>query len=257
MNMKWVIYIVLILILVGLAGVAGRIYLANRDLVSNAAKTVQELASVKAELVLTKADLAKAKSDLADKDGELAELQNEMTTKGQSTDELNRMFLETQARLASTTEEVEKLKQETKLIDQFKITLGSANVNLYAAIKKFGIGISNADIAKILPADYNLGGSDTDGDGLSDAAEIAFGTKKDNADSDGDGYNDKQEITGGFNPMGAGKLNLDPDFSAKQKGKILLQVQSKGEAWYVSLVDGKKYFLGIPGDGIKAMDLLY
>ncbi len=255
--MKWIIYIVLILILVGLAGVAGRIYLANRDLVSNTAKTIEELASAKAELVLTKDDLAKAKSDLAAKDSELVELENKMTVNGQSADELNRMFLETQARLASTTEEVEKLKQETKLIDQFKITLGSENVNLYAAIKKLGVGISNADIAKIAIADYNLGGADSDGDGLADAAEISLGTKKDNADSDGDGYNDKQEITGGFNPLGAGRLNLDNNFSNNQKGKILLQVQSKGEAWYVSLVDGKRYFLGIPANGVKAMEVLY
>jgi CRISPR/Cas system endoribonuclease Cas6 (RAMP superfamily) len=36
-------------------------------------------------------------------------------------------------------------------------------------------------------------------------------------------------------------------------GRILLQVQSKGEAWYVSPVDFKKYYLGRPADAFALM----
>lgn len=48
---------------------------------------------------------------------------------------------------------------------------------------------------------------DTDDDGLGDFEEI-FDYKTDplNTDSDGDGYTDGQEVSGGYNPLGTGKL---------------------------------------------------
>lgn len=45
-------------------------------------------------------------------------------------------------------------------------------------------------------------------------------------------------------------------FSSKHKGKIFLQVQSKGEAWYVNPQDGKRYFLGRPDDAFAMMKKL-
>ena len=36
-------------------------------------------------------------------------------------------------------------------------------------------------------------------------------------------------------------------------GRILLQVQSKGEAWYVNPLDGNRYFLGRPADALNLM----
>jgi hypothetical protein len=41
---------------------------------------------------------------------------------------------------------------------------------------------------------------DTDGDGLSDAAEVALGTNPNNVDTDGDGHNDKAEVDAGKDP---------------------------------------------------------
>lgn len=43
--------------------------------------------------------------------------------------------------------------------------------------------------------------SDTDGDGLSDTAEAAFGTDPNNPDTDGGGVNDGTEVTAGTNPL--------------------------------------------------------
>lgn len=40
--------------------------------------------------------------------------------------------------------------------------------------------------------------------------------------------------------------SYDLSFSKKQAGRILLQVQNKGEAWYVSPKDFKRYYLGRP-----------
>lgn len=37
------------------------------------------------------------------------------------------------------------------------------------------------------------------------------------------------------------------------KGRILLQVEEKGQAWYVNPVDGKKYYLGRPADAYNVM----
>lgn len=48
---------------------------------------------------------------------------------------------------------------------------------------------------------------DTDGDGLSDKAEIDFWkTNPTNPDSDGDGFNDGVEVFNGYNPAGEGTI---------------------------------------------------
>jgi len=44
-------------------------------------------------------------------------------------------------------------------------------------------------------------------------------------------------------------LNL----SASLSGRILLQVQDKGQAWYVYPIDQKRYFLGSPDDAFAIM----
>ncbi len=40
---------------------------------------------------------------------------------------------------------------------------------------------------------------------------------------------------------------------SRLKGRILLQVEGKGQAWYVSPVDGKRYYLGRPADAFNVM----
>ncbi|HEX4954150.1 MAG TPA: carboxypeptidase regulatory-like domain-containing protein [Thermoanaerobaculia bacterium] len=52
---------------------------------------------------------------------------------------------------------------------------------------------------------------DGDGDGLSDAEEIALGTDPANPDTDGDGLGDGFEVAYGFDPLVAGDEALDPD----------------------------------------------
>jgi len=44
--------------------------------------------------------------------------------------------------------------------------------------------------------------------------------------------------------------------SSHLRGRILLQVQSHGEAWYVSPLSGQKYYLGRPADAFKIMQAL-
>ncbi len=47
----------------------------------------------------------------------------------------------------------------------------------------------------------------------------------------------------------AAEVNL----AQKLSGKILLQVQSAGQAWYVNPTDGRRYFLGSPADALAVM----
>ena len=119
-----------------------------------------------------------------------------------------------------------------------------------------GIGITDDDLSRIPVALDNSTGVDCDGDGLVDGIEDAIGTDKNRSDSDGDGYSDRDEIEAGFNPAGNGRLPLDAAFSRKQAGRIFLQVEGHGEAWYVSPVDAKRYFLGRPSDAFALMRAL-
>ncbi|MBI4253258.1 fibronectin type III domain-containing protein [Candidatus Uhrbacteria bacterium] len=48
----------------------------------------------------------------------------------------------------------------------------------------------------------------------------------------------------------------DGAFAKKQAGRILLQVQSHGEAWYVNPLDAKRYYLGRPSDALAIMRTL-
>lgn len=52
------------------------------------------------------------------------------------------------------------------------------------------------------------------------------------------------------------KLSSDKNLALKVKGRILLQVQSAGQAWYINSVDGKKYYLGRPSDAFIIMKRL-
>lgn len=124
----------------------------------------------------------------------------------------------------------------------------------FQVIRNQGTGISNVNLAKIPIGLSALSGADTDGDGLPDAFEDAIGTDKNKIDSDSDGFNDKAELTGGYAPWAKNvKINYDNTFSAAQKGKIFLQVESRGEAWYVNPSDGKRYFLARPADAFNVM----
>ena len=123
----------------------------------------------------------------------------------------------------------------------------------FEVMKKLGIGISNADLKKIPIALISSPSADNDNDGLPNDLEVAIGSNPNKADTDGDGYNDKQELISGHNLIGGGKDSFDKTFSSKSKGKIFLQVQGAGEAWYVDPVSAKRYFLGRPADAFVLM----
>lgn len=123
----------------------------------------------------------------------------------------------------------------------------------FRIIRERGVGISNANLGKIQVGLSDSSGADTDNDGLSDNFEDAIGTDKSKKDSDGDGHDDKTEIKSGFNPRGAGKLPASADFAKKNIGKIFLQTEGKGEAWYLNPTDNKRYFLGRPADAFSVM----
>ncbi len=123
----------------------------------------------------------------------------------------------------------------------------------YAVMREQGIGITNNDLKKIPLGVEQMSGGDQDGDALSDLFEDAIGTDKNKSDSDNDGFSDRAEIQGGFNPSGSGKLSLNSNFSKGQQGRILLQVESRGEAWYINPKDNKRYFLGRANDAFYLM----
>lgn len=123
----------------------------------------------------------------------------------------------------------------------------------YNALRKFGVGVTNQDLAKIPVGDSKYKSIDSDNDGLDDRTEQALGTDPNKNDSDGDGYSDKEEVYAGYNAKGAGKVKIDSGLVQKVKGKILLEVQGKGEAWYINPTDGKRYFLADANTAYEVM----
>ncbi len=113
----------------------------------------------------------------------------------------------------------------------------------YQALREFGLGITTNDLRGIPIGGQEYGGYDSDGDGLEDKFEEAIGTDGAKMDTDGDGFHDGLEISNGYNPFGKGKQVINTALVDRVKGRILLQVEDAGQAWYVSPVDGKRYYM--------------
>lgn len=125
--------------------------------------------------------------------------------------------------------------------DRFYLPNGAA---AYSALEKFGLGITNNDISKIpVGIESRFEDTDTDHDGLSDKLEESIGTNFLEMDTDGDNFTDLQEILAGYNPLSAGATQIDTNLANRLKGQIVLQVESRGEAWYINPVDAKRYYM--------------
>jgi len=239
---RWIFYGIIFLVFLGTIGLIVKIYNANSallleitDINKEFGKTKEDLSKIESNLAETGGELNIVRDNLSLKNKELSELENELT---QKTEELNGVALE---------------KVELKEgYEQCQVNLNLSDANIYGIIVKLGKGITNNNLIKIPLAEANLEGTDTDEDGLSNVIEDSLGTDKNKLDTDGDGFSDKDEILNGYNPIGEGLLNIDINFANDQKGKILLQVEANGEAWYVA-GDGKRYFLGLPANAFKAM----
>ena len=124
----------------------------------------------------------------------------------------------------------------------------------FSVMRTQALGFTNANLDKLPLGLKALTGLDTDQDGLPDAFEQAIGTDKAKADTDADGFNDKDEIAAGYSPREkVKKLVFDNALIKKFIGRILLQVQGKGEAWYIYPVDLKRYYLSRPADAFAIM----
>jgi len=139
--------------------------------------------------------------------------------------------------------------------DLYRYYLGRP-LDAFNLMREWGIGISNKDLKKIQIGILENDNEDSDQDGLSDALELALKTDPFLKDSDRDGFSDKEEIENSFNPLGEGHEILDYNFSKKNSGKIFLQVENKGEAWYLNPEDQKRYYLGRPKDAFAVMRFL-
>lgn len=136
--------------------------------------------------------------------------------------------------------------------DSMRYFLGRPDQAL-VIMKKLGLGISNTNLAAIPTGIIADGQSDTDNDGLADNLEIALGTSPYNTDTNSNGYDDRTEIINNYDPVGKGKTKINRELIKNNLGKILLQVESHGEAWYLYPIDQKKYYLGRPSNALNVM----
>ena len=124
----------------------------------------------------------------------------------------------------------------------------------FMMMRSFGEGISNSDIAKIpVGLEDRFTQDDTDGDGLADNLEVALGTDINSIDTDEDGFTDGEEVRSGHNPLGDGLSSVDQGLVDRFRGRILLQVEEHGEAWYINPDDGKRYYMS---SGEAAYDIM-
>ncbi|MCD4760366.1 PKD domain-containing protein [bacterium] len=126
----------------------------------------------------------------------------------------------------------------------------------YDVMRNFSLGITNEDLARIpVGLDERFDCVDNDQDGLCNKLEEGLGTEVNSPDTDQDGYLDGLEIANGYSPLNPApvKMQYQQSLVNRLKGKILLQVEKKGQAWYVNPTDGKRYYMK---DGAVAYQIM-
>lgn len=124
----------------------------------------------------------------------------------------------------------------------------------YQAMQAFGLGISSADLQKIpIAIDPKLVEKDTDGDGLSDDLEETVGSSTTVADTDGDGYKDGEEVQNQYSPTSKEKMPIDKVLCQRLKGRVVIDVQNKGRAWYIDPDTCQRYYLRNGDQAYKIM----
>jgi len=240
---RWGFYVLIILLF--LVSIGGILYVMNKN-----SKLLLDIANVRGDLEIVE-------GDMEIKERELENAQKELNKKMAQIKTIENNLSQKVGELESETNKFKDLFDEKNVIDEkykeCNFGLDSSEANIYNLIVKLGVGMTDANLSRILIADVNLDSMDTDNDGLSDIVEDLINTDPLKPDTDNDGYSDLDEVLKGFNPAGDGGMGIDQDFADRQKGKILLQIEQGGEAWYVSMSDGKRYFLGRPIDGFKIM----
>ena len=243
---RWIFYVIFIVLFLSAVAYCVYIYSQNTALLTASIGLKNSLTSAQSDLAASQASLSGKDTQLQQAQGQVTQLQSDVAAKQSLLDQQL-------SQVQTISQQKDNLMQQ---YDQVNSVLSVINANTFNTLIQMGVPMSFKDLARIPVADYNLGvGTDSDGDGLSNLAEAAFGTDPNKADTDGDGYTDKQEILAGFDPLSkTAKYPIDLKFAASQKGKILISVQGQNEAWYVNPKDNKRYFLGRPADAVKALE---
>jgi hypothetical protein len=114
----------------------------------------------------------------------------------------------------------------------------------YSLMRRFGLGASSANLKKLtIGFSDKLDEFDYDGDYIPDSTEAAIGTDARKRDTDGDGFADGDEIKNGHDPLSRDKLPIDKNLEKQLAGRLLLQVEKNGEAWYLNPRDQKRYYM--------------
>ncbi|PLX27319.1 hypothetical protein C0583_03305 [Candidatus Parcubacteria bacterium] len=245
---RWFFYGFIVILFLGMIATIAKIYDVNTKLSTQYIAADSMYKEKASELESTKTILTEAEKKNAELEQLLGDSEKEISAKTESYKEV----------LFEKGKLEEKYNNEKNVTEQMEKNVGECEDNLaqtdamvYKMIVSLSMGISNENLSKIPVAEANMEGVDQDGDGLSDVFEEAIGTIKDKKDSDDDGFEDKSEILNHFNPSGEGALPYDEKLINALKGRILLQVEGNGEAWYVD--EGKRYFLGRPGEALRVL----
>lgn len=120
----------------------------------------------------------------------------------------------------------------------------------FRVMRELSLGIKNEHLAKIESSDRDKNLS------VPGASQVAG--VKENASSTPDSLYNPSPASASLTPQNSNasaipSTNYDLGLTRSLSGKILLQVDGNGEAWYVNPTDLKKYYLGRPADAFRIM----